>query len=222
MGTSDSFIHTLEPSGYRSNLQTSTHPPFFTSTMPGRQAHGRPLGGAPRTSGAGSSSGGGNKSKGKKRSKANALDAFSIASKMYEDKPKMTARNRELDVPAEGPRGSKKHARNEDDDDDDDDDEDDDGGDGEDGSRRPRKIRRGPNARGGEGDDDDENVEYGSDSSGNEWRVGGVGEDDDDSEIESDDAFGESDEERFDGFTFRGSKKGADEVCMEAHLASRA
>ncbi|KAK7753887.1 hypothetical protein SLS62_004253 [Diatrype stigma] len=175
--------------------------------MPGRQAHGRPVGGAPRTNGAGSGSGSsGNKGKGKKRSKANALDAFSIASKMYEDKPKMTARNRELDVPAEGPRRGQKHARDDDDDEDGDDDDDEDD-DGEDGGRRPRKMRRGPNGRGEEGDD----VEYGSDSSGNEWRVGGVGEDDDDSEIESDDAFGESDEERFDGFTFGGGKKDVDE-----------
>ncbi|KAI1769423.1 small-subunit processome [Hypoxylon sp. FL1150] len=53
--------------------------------------------------------------------------------------------------------------------------------------------------------DRDEDVEYGSDSSGNEWRVGV--DEDDDSEIESDDAFGESDQERFEDYTFRGSKK---------------
>lgn len=44
----------------------------------------------------------------------------------------------------------------------------------------------------------------GSDSEGNTWRMGGIQEDDD-SDIDSDDAFGESDEERFEGFTFRGS-----------------
>lgn len=53
---------------------------------------------------------------------------------------------------------------------------------------------------------DDPDVEYGSDSSGNEWTMGGIGKDDDDSDLDSDEAFGESDEERFGGFTFRGSK----------------
>ena len=56
------------------------------------------------------------------------------------------------------------------------------------------------------GDTDD--VEYGSDSSGNEWVLGGIADDDDDSDIDSDEAFGESDEERFAGFTFRGSSSG--------------
>ena len=175
--------------------------------MPGRQAHGRPVGGG---------SGGTNKgSKGKKnrsRSKANALDAFAIAAKMYEDKPKMTPRNRDLDVPKEGPRRGGKHARDEDDEDDEDDSEDED-----ESGRRPKRMRRGDaDARGGAADGaEDEDVEYGSDSSGNEWRVGG-----DDSEIESDDAFGESDEERFEDFTFRGSKKqGSDEVREYHHLS---
>ena len=175
--------------------------------MPGRQAHGRPV------SGGGGGGGGGNKgSKGKKRSraKANALDAFSIAAKMYEDKPKMTRRNLDLDVPSEAPRRGGKHARDDDDDDDEDFDEDDDD-DEDDGGRRPRKMRRGESAPGA----GDEDVEYGSDSSGNEWRVGEVG--DDDSDIESDDAFGASDEERFEDFTFRGSKKkGSDDVRKHA------
>jgi U3 small nucleolar RNA-associated protein 14 len=49
-------------------------------------------------------------------------------------------------------------------------------------------------------------VEFGSDSDGNEWTMGGVGSEESDEEIDSDEAFGESDEERFDGWTFRGSK----------------
>lgn len=59
-------------------------------------------------------------------------------------------------------------------------------------------------------DQDDEEEEYsgdsgdGEDSSGNEWRVGQV-DSDDDSDIDSDDAMGESDEERFADFSFRGS-----------------
>ncbi|RYO75274.1 hypothetical protein DL766_003282 [Monosporascus sp. MC13-8B] len=166
--------------------------------MPGRQAHGRPVGGAPRTNG----SSGGSKGKGKKRSKANALNAFAIASEMYTDKPKMTPRNRELDAPRDGPpRRGGKHAREDDDDEDDEDDFEDEESD----RRPPRKMRRGADDDGGEDDDD---VEYGTDGSGNEWHVGG-----DDSDIDSDEAFGESDEEKFEGYTFRGSKKskGGDE-----------
>ncbi|RYP76492.1 hypothetical protein DL771_001726 [Monosporascus sp. 5C6A] len=167
--------------------------------MPGRQAHGRPVGGAPRTT---NGSSGGNKGKGKKRSKANALNAFAIASEMYTDKPKMTPRNRELDAPRDGPpRRGAKHARE-----DDDEDEDEDGfEDGEGDRRPPRKMRRGADD---DGDEDDDDVEYGTDGSGNEWHVGG-----DDSDIDSDEAFGESDEEKFEGYTFRGSKrsKGANE-----------
>ncbi|KAI5866102.1 small-subunit processome [Durotheca rogersii] len=151
--------------------------------MPGRQAHGWPVGAPSSTQG-----------KGKKRSKSKstrtALDAFAIASKEYAGVQKRTPRNRELDAPLSG--GRNKHAR---DDDDNDDDEDDD-------EAPPKKVRR-AGAKGAA--DRDEEVEYGSDSSGNEWRIGGG--DDDDSEIDSDEAFGESDEERFEGYVFRGSKK---------------
>ncbi|RKF60509.1 Uncharacterized protein C57A7.06 [Erysiphe neolycopersici] len=45
-----------------------------------------------------------------------------------------------------------------------------------------------------------------SDSEGNKWNIGHV-QTDDDSELDSDDAFGESDEERFEGFAFSGSGK---------------
>lgn len=47
-------------------------------------------------------------------------------------------------------------------------------------------------------------IEVGSDSDGNEWIVGQV-DDDDDSDLDSDAAMGESDEDRFEGFVFRGS-----------------
>ena len=47
-------------------------------------------------------------------------------------------------------------------------------------------------------------IEVGSDSSGNEWVVGQV-DNGDDSDLDSDEAMGESDEERFEGFAFRGS-----------------
>ncbi|KAF8251082.1 small-subunit processome [Wilcoxina mikolae CBS 423.85] len=54
---------------------------------------------------------------------------------------------------------------------------------------------------------DEGSVDGGSDSDGNEWRLGEVASDDD-SDIDSDDAMGESDEERFEDFTFRGSTGG--------------
>ncbi len=47
-------------------------------------------------------------------------------------------------------------------------------------------------------------IEVGSDSDGNEWVLGQV-HSDEDSDIESDEAMAESDEDRFDSFTFRGS-----------------
>lgn len=162
--------------------------------MPGRQAHGRPVDGAPRANG-----------KTKKRSKSRlakkALDAFAIASEEYGDRQKRTQRNRELDIPKEGGGGGgSKHARDDEDDDEDDEDED---------EGPPRKMRRGA--------DRDEDVEYGSDSSGNEWRIGV--DEDDDSEIDSDDAFGESDQERFEDYTFGGSKKKQNKkACIRRHL----
>ena len=48
-------------------------------------------------------------------------------------------------------------------------------------------------------------IEHGSDSSGNEWVVGQVNSDED-SDLDSDEAMGASDEERFEGFGFRGSQ----------------
>ncbi|KAI9716679.1 MAG: hypothetical protein M1812_005217 [Candelaria pacifica] len=60
---------------------------------------------------------------------------------------------------------------------------------------------------------DDSDVEQGIDSEGNEWRIGHV-DSDDDSDLDSDEAFGESDEERFEGFTFRGSTSGSKKIGM--------
>ena len=48
-------------------------------------------------------------------------------------------------------------------------------------------------------------IEHGSDSSGNEWVVGQV-DSEEDSDLDSDEAMGASDEERFEGFGFRGSQ----------------
>ncbi|KAL1957439.1 hypothetical protein VTO42DRAFT_6007 [Malbranchea cinnamomea] len=52
----------------------------------------------------------------------------------------------------------------------------------------------------------DYSVEEGSDSEGHEWQIGKV-DSENDSEIDSDEALGSSDEERFEGFIFRGSSK---------------
>ncbi|KAI0184844.1 Utp14 protein-domain-containing protein [Xylaria flabelliformis] len=153
--------------------------------MPGRQAHGRPLIAA---------NGGGGKAK-NKRSKAKAssraLGAYAAAQAEVGEQQKRTPRYRQLDADLDddAPRG--KHARDDEDDEDDDEDE-----------ARPRKMRRGARRKDGE----DDNVEYGSDSSGNSWRVNAV-DSEDDSEIDSDEAMGESDEERFENFKFPTNKK---------------
>ncbi|KAI6889220.1 hypothetical protein KC355_g21485, partial [Hortaea werneckii] len=72
----------------------------------------------------------------------------------------------------------------------------------EDDSAPRRKM---PSSK-GRGLEEDGEVEWGSDSEGNEWRMGDVGSDEDDSDLDSEEAFGDSDEERFEGFTFRGSQ----------------
>lgn len=53
-------------------------------------------------------------------------------------------------------------------------------------------------------DHHDDNVEFESDNSGNAWTVGLVNKEDD-SELDSDEAFGDGDDERFEGMVFRGS-----------------
>ncbi len=166
--------------------------------MPGRQAHGRPLIAA---------SGSGSKSKNRRskaKSNSKAMNAYAAAQAEVGDQQKRTPRNRQLDADLDDgtPRG--KHARDGEDDGDDDDDE-----------APPRKMHRGSRR------DEEDDVEYGSDGSGNSWRVGVVNEEDD-SEIDSDEAFGESDEERFQNFKFPGSRKKekqAEEVsCAQAGL----
>ena len=62
---------------------------------------------------------------------------------------------------------------------------------------------KGKRRKAGDRDRYGNDIEYGDDSSGNEWVIGQV-EGDDDSDLDSDEAMGESDEERFEGFGFRG------------------
>ncbi|CAM1501909.1 Fc.00g038930.m01.CDS01 [Cosmosporella sp. VM-42] len=146
--------------------------------MGGRQAHGRPLTAVPKVKT-------NTQKKSKARSQKNALDAFGIAQEKFAPKQKKTPRARELDAEVE-----RKHGRDEEEDDEDEEEE----------EPSRKKVKR--PSRSGEFDDPDD----GSDSEGNEWRLGGLREDDEDSEIESDDAFGDSDDEKFSGYTFRGSK----------------
>ena len=65
----------------------------------------------------------------------------------------------------------------------------------------PKQVKR---RKSGDKDKFGNELEGGNDSSGNEWVVGQVDEDDD-SDLDSDEAMGESDEEKFEGFAFRGS-----------------
>lgn len=129
----------------------------------------------------------------KARSQKNALNAFGIAQEKFPAKERKTPRFRELDAGIE-----RKHRREDDEDEDEDDDED---------EQPHRKRAKGPSRPAV-----DDDAEYGSDSEGNEWRLGGMAEDDEDSEIESDEAFGDSDDEKFDGYTFRGSKSTQNKV----------
>lgn len=117
-----------------------------------------------------------NRSRARQNPKNRSLNAFAIASSQVSEKPAVAA-HRLGQAP---PKAGKKRSRKDDDEDDD-------------GDEEPRK-------RGGR---DDESIEGGSDSDGGQWKVGvGSG---DESDIDSDEAMGESDEERFAGFTFRGS-----------------
>lgn len=146
--------------------------------MGGRQAHGRPLTAGPKTKA------NANHKKSKARSQKNALDAFGIAQEKFAPRQKQTPRARELDAEIE-----RKHGRDDDDDEDEDEEE-----------EEPQRKKARPSRSTGDDADD------GSDSEGNEWRLGGLRDDDEDSEIESDDAFGDSDQEKMKGYSFRGSK----------------
>ncbi|KAH6894103.1 Utp14 protein-domain-containing protein [Thelonectria olida] len=145
--------------------------------MGGRQAHGRSLLAGPKPKPAAHK-------KSKARSQKNALDAFGIAQENFAPKQKRTPRARELDAEVE-----RKHGRDDEEEEEEEEEE----------EPQRKKVKRPSRTA-------DDDPEYGSDSEGNEWRLGGLREDDEDSEIESDEAFGESDDEKFEGYTFRGSK----------------
>ncbi|KAJ5246041.1 hypothetical protein N7468_001024 [Penicillium chermesinum] len=116
-----------------------------------------------------------------KRKNARAMNALSIAEQ--ENPTKLGVRRNRLGFYDDGQTPKRYSARNEDEDDEDD---------------EPTYKRRRTNT------EPDEN--HGSDSEGHEWTLGQV-DSDDDSELDSDEALGSSDEERFEGYTFRGSSK---------------
>ena len=118
------------------------------------------------------------------------LDAFAIASHSTAQNPRLKP-SRFGEYINDGPRQKRRRAVETEDGEEDSVEED---------VSAPQKRRR--NA----GPEDDE-VEEGSDSEGNEWTVGGLREGEEDSEVDSDEAFGESDDEKFEGFAFRGSRQ---------------
>ncbi|RMY06121.1 hypothetical protein D0868_06033 [Hortaea werneckii] len=134
----------------------------------------------------------------KNKSRKRNLDAYATASHQVSNNSKRrrgreSAPHRLGESLDDNPR--QKRRRTEDHDEDDDDASEDD-------SAPRRKM---PSSK-GRGLEEDGEVEWGSDSEGNEWRMGDVGSDEDDSDLDSEEAFGDSDEERFEGFTFRGSQ----------------
>jgi U3 small nucleolar RNA-associated protein 14 len=118
-----------------------------------------------------------------KKAHKRALDAFAIASHEHSDRTKVRrSRLGESDVFSH-----RKRLRDEEEDDEEEDEE-----------EGLSDVKKGKRRRG------DDDVDEGSDSEGNTWTMGHVDEGDD-SDIDSDEAFGESDEEKFEGWTFRGS-----------------
>ncbi|RFU31666.1 hypothetical protein B7463_g4677, partial [Scytalidium lignicola] len=125
------------------------------------------------------------KPKARKSSKKRSLDAYSIAAAENPDKVKI--RKHRLGESEGEPSRPGKRARDEDNFE-------------EDETELSKKQRRGNDKH----SFNELGVEEGSDSEGNEWKLGQV-DSDDDSELDSDEAFGESDEEKFQGFAFPGS-----------------
>ncbi|KAH7419436.1 Utp14 protein-domain-containing protein [Cadophora sp. MPI-SDFR-AT-0126] len=130
------------------------------------------------------------KPKAKNNSKKRSLDAFAIAS--HENPDRVKVRQSRLGAQEGGSSRPNKNKRRRDEDDEDDEEVE------EELSAKKQKVQKGRF--------DELDVEEGSDSEGNEWKLGQV-DSDDDSDLDSDEAFGESDEERFEGFTFSGGQE---------------
>ncbi|PBP23331.1 small nucleolar ribonucleoprotein complex subunit Utp14 [Diplocarpon rosae] len=126
-----------------------------------------------------------NKPKIKNNSKKRALNAYAIAS--HENPDHVKIRQSRLGVQEGGNSRSNKRQRDED--------ADDDGEEEDEESAKKPKVKKGRL--------DELDVDEGSDSEGNKWKLGQV-DSDDDSDLDSDEAFGESDEDRFEDFVFSG------------------
>ncbi|KAF2460542.1 Utp14 protein-domain-containing protein, partial [Lineolata rhizophorae] len=124
----------------------------------------------------------------RKRRVKRTLDAYSIAAAREPERLKVR-QHRLGETDDDGPRRKRQRV----------DEDDDDEYEADDSKHRRPQRRSSEKGRFNELD-----ITEGSDSEGNAWRMGHVG-DEDDSDVDSDEAFGESDEERFEGFTFRGS-----------------
>lgn len=133
----------------------------------------------------------------RRKSQKRTLDAFSIAS--HSAPEKLRIKQHRLGETEGEPRQKRRRLQ---DDEEDDNDE-------EHASNARRLQAKGVVKRtgGGRAGGLDEEVDEGSDSEGNEWRMGGPIGEDSDSSLDSDEAFGESDDDKFEGFTFRGSAK---------------
>ncbi|KAH6724338.1 Utp14 protein-domain-containing protein [Leptodontidium sp. MPI-SDFR-AT-0119] len=129
------------------------------------------------------------KPKAKNNSKKRSLDAFAIA--LHENPDRVKIRQSRLGAQEGGSSRPNKNKRRRDEDDDEDEEEE------EEVSVKKQKVKKGRF--------DELDVDEGSDSEGNEWKLGQV-DSEDDSDLDSDKAFGESDEERFDGFAFSGGQ----------------
>lgn len=129
----------------------------------------------------------GKKPKARNSKKNRSLDAFAIAS--HDNPDRVKVRQNRLGTQEGGSSRSRKRRRSEEGD--------------EDGEEEEETVKK-PTVK--KGRFDELEVDHGSDSEGNEWKLGHVGSEDD-SDLDSDAAFGESDEEKFAGYTFGGSTK---------------
>lgn len=149
--------------------------------MPGRQSTGPPAL-LPKPS----------KAKNTKRKKQYSLNALALAEKVNPERTKIRRHRLGESEPDRNVKRKREVTQQSESDDDDD---------GDVGSRSKLKKRK-TRSGGAHGKDSD----YGSDSEGNGWMIGGVASDDD-SSLDSDEAMGEGDEDNFlaGGFTFKGS-----------------
>lgn len=131
--------------------------------------------------------------KSSRKRKARGLDALNIAEHTHADRVKVK-QYRLGEVEGEEPRSKKRRLQNDDED-----------GDEADGVSGPQRLQRKTVEKGGYDRGDGIVEDSGSDSEGGRWRVG-MGEEDENSDVDSEEAFGSGDEERFGGFSFKGSK----------------